>query len=127
MNVGVVGTGHVGLVTCASLAALGHDVVGTDVDGEKIAALEADRIPFHEPGLTELVAEQRAAGRLSFAAGSSEATASAEVIFICVGTPPGCRATRTSAPSRARREVWRGMHPRTRWSSRSRPCPPAPR
>ncbi|HEX6207421.1 MAG TPA: UDP-glucose/GDP-mannose dehydrogenase family protein [Actinomycetota bacterium] len=88
MRVTVVGTGHVGLVTCASLAALGHEVVGTDADGEKIAQLQRGLSPFFEPGLDELVREGVASGRLNFTSEMAEAVPGAEVIFISVGTPP---------------------------------------
>ncbi len=88
MRVAVVGTGHVGLVTCASLAALGHEVVGTDEDGEKIAQLQRGVAPFYEPGLEELLREGVASGRLSFTSEVSLAVRAAEVVFISVGTPP---------------------------------------
>ncbi|MDH4113274.1 MAG: UDP-glucose 6-dehydrogenase, partial [Actinomycetota bacterium] len=63
MRVGVIGTGHVGLITCASFAAVGHDVVGTDADRAKIDALMAGDMPFHEPGVAESIREGVAAGR----------------------------------------------------------------
>jgi len=55
MRVGVIGTGHVGLITCASFAAIGHDVVGTDADRAKIDALLAGDMPFHEPGVADSI------------------------------------------------------------------------
>lgn len=88
MRVTVVGTGHVGLVTCASLAAMGHEVVGTDADGEKIAQLRRGSSPFFEPGLDDLVRKGMESGRLTFTADMAEAVPGAEVIFISVGTPP---------------------------------------
>jgi UDPglucose 6-dehydrogenase len=88
MHVAVVGVGHVGLVTAACLASDGHQVVGMDDDASKIEGLEAGRIWFHEPGLPELVAEQEAAGRLSFTNDLSVALQDAEIVFVCVGTPP---------------------------------------
>ncbi|MDQ4143022.1 MAG: UDP-glucose/GDP-mannose dehydrogenase family protein [Actinomycetota bacterium] len=88
MQVGVIGTGHVGLSTCVSLAALGHQVVGTDSDHEKVAMLKAGTTPFFEPGLDELLHEETASGRLLFSSDAHEAIAGAEVVFICVGTPP---------------------------------------
>lgn len=88
MKIGVIGTGHVGLVTCASLSKVGHEVVGSDVDAAKIETLRQGRTPFFEPGLDELLVEQMGEGRLSFTATSEEAVADADVIFICVGTPP---------------------------------------
>ncbi|MGH2808688.1 MAG: UDP-glucose dehydrogenase family protein [Actinomycetota bacterium] len=88
MRIGVIGTGHVGLVTCATLAALGHDVTGTDADAEKIAIIRSGRSPFHEPGLEELMNRETAAGRLSFTADAAPAIAGVDVVFLCVGTPP---------------------------------------
>ena len=88
MRIGVVGTGHVGLVTSATLAEIGHDVVATDRDGEKISSLEKGRVPFFEPGLQELVEKNVDAGRLSFTSEPAPAAIGAEVLFICVGTPP---------------------------------------
>jgi UDPglucose 6-dehydrogenase len=91
MDIGVIGTGHVGLVTCVSLAKVGHDVTGTDVDVDKIEMLKDGRSPFYEPGLDEMLSELVGAGSLRFSSNSEEAVAEADVAFICVGTPP--RAT----------------------------------
>ncbi len=66
MRVGVIGTGHVGLVTAATLASLGHGVAAVDSDAEKIDILRRGEPPFFEPCLHEWVDEQVAAGRLSF-------------------------------------------------------------
>jgi UDPglucose 6-dehydrogenase len=88
MRVVVVGTGHVGLLTAATLSALGHDVVGVDEDQEKIDRLSQGITPFFEPGLPELIERGSAAGTLQFLVDGRDAVASAEVIFICVGTPP---------------------------------------
>lgn len=109
LRVAVVGTGHVGLVTCASMAAIGHTVVGMDSDEEKIAQLQAGGCPFFEPGLEELLAEQIAAGRLSFTRDIGEAVTDTDVAFICVGTPPraGGEASLV-AVERAGREIARG-------------------
>jgi UDPglucose 6-dehydrogenase len=87
MNVAVIGTGRVGVVTCVASAALGHDAVGTDVDVDKIALLQRGVPPFFEPGLEEALAAELASGRLSFTPEPAEAIGSADVIFICVGTP----------------------------------------
>ena len=91
MRVGVIGTGHVGLTTCVSLAKVGHDVVGTDADAEKVGILQAGEPPFYEPGLAELLDQGLAAGRLSFELGADSAVAGMDVVFVCVGTP--ARAT----------------------------------
>ena len=88
MRIVVVGTGHVGLTTCVSLSAFGHEVVGTDLEEEKIALLSKGVAPFFEPGIEELLKQEMDAGRLSFSADPSVAIPGAEVVFICVGTPP---------------------------------------
>jgi UDPglucose 6-dehydrogenase len=88
IKVAVVGTGYVGLVTGACLADFGNEVHCIDVDAGKIARLNAGEIPFYEPGLEELVARNRQAGRMTFATDLSEAARWADVIFITVGTPP---------------------------------------
>ena len=89
MKVGVLGVGHVGLVTAVCLSSLGHDVVGMDDDETKVAALRDGSVPFYEPGLPELMAEVTAAGRLRFTNDAAEAIAGQDVVFICVGTPRG--------------------------------------
>ncbi|MDQ3668770.1 MAG: UDP-glucose/GDP-mannose dehydrogenase family protein [Actinomycetota bacterium] len=83
--IGVIGAGWVGLVTAACFAELGHDVVVRDVVPERIEALEAGRIPIHEPGLAELVARQRE--RMRFTLDLGDVFAEARLAFICVGTP----------------------------------------
>jgi UDPglucose 6-dehydrogenase len=88
VDISVIGVGHVGLVTAAALASDGHHVVGMDDDGDKIAGLQDGVMPFHEPGMEELVREQVAAGRLAFAPDLDAALERAEVVFVCVGTPP---------------------------------------
>ncbi|HEV2358039.1 MAG TPA: UDP-glucose/GDP-mannose dehydrogenase family protein [bacterium] len=87
MNLGVVGTGYVGLVTAACLADLGHGVIGVDRDAARIAHLGQDRVPFFESGLEDLVRRGRRSGRLRFTTDIAEAVEDAEVIFITVGTP----------------------------------------
>jgi UDPglucose 6-dehydrogenase len=88
MRVVVIGTGHVGLVTCGTLAALGHDVVGTDADQEKTSMLQRGMLPFHEPGLDTLIEEHTRGGRLRFTEDASDVVPNADVVFICVSTPP---------------------------------------
>ncbi len=87
MRVGVIGVGHVGLVSAGCFAELGHDVVGMDDDARKIAALDQGRVPFYEPGLEALVADGKSSGRLRFTSDAAEAAAGQDVVFICVGTP----------------------------------------
>ncbi|MBA2364912.1 MAG: UDP-glucose dehydrogenase family protein [Actinomycetota bacterium] len=88
MKVGVIGAGHVGLVTCGTMAKLGHDVIGNDLDEEKIAMLRRGVPWFYEPGLQELLDETMESGKLSFTTDSAAAISGADVVFICVGTPP---------------------------------------
>ncbi len=88
MKVTVIGTGYVGLVSGACLADVGNRVVCQDTDAARIADLAVGRIPFHEPGLDELVARNLGEGRLFFTTDPGEALAGAEVAMIAVGTPP---------------------------------------
>src|SRR5919204_1845782 len=87
MNIAVVGTGYVGLVTGAVFADLGNDVIGVDKDAGKIEMLRAGRMPIYEPGLEELVARNVTDGRLSFTTDVAQAVRRADIIFIAVGTP----------------------------------------
>jgi len=87
MKIGIIGTGHVGLVSAACFAHVGHDVVAVDSMTEKIEGLQRGIMPFFEPNLDELVAEGTSAGRLRFSADFGDAVAHADVVFICVGTP----------------------------------------
>jgi UDPglucose 6-dehydrogenase len=87
VNIAVVGTGYVGLVSGACLADCGHQVTCVDLDERKIEALRNGRIPIFEPGLERLVAENAAGGRLSFTLDLEQAVVDADVVFIAVGTP----------------------------------------
>ncbi|GHE54144.1 UDP-glucose 6-dehydrogenase [Streptomyces spiralis] len=87
MRLTVIGTGYLGATHAACMAELGHEVVGVDVDAGKIAALRAGRAPFHEPGLSALLARHTASGRLRFTTAYEEAGAFGQVHFVCVGTP----------------------------------------
>jgi len=88
MKIAVVGTGHVGLITGATLAGLGNEVVGTDASADKVAMLRRGEAPFYEPGLEELLRTGLSDGNLAFADTIAEAVESAEVVFVCVGRPP---------------------------------------
>ena len=88
-NVAVIGTGYVGLTTGACLAHLGHTVVCADIDPTKVEILNSGVIPIVENGLSELVAEGRASGRLSFVLGSATAVGNCDIAFLCVPTPQG--------------------------------------
>jgi len=86
-KIAVIGAGHVGLVTAAGFAKLGHPVLAVDQDKAKIDMLLSGQVPFFEPGLAELVSETVKSGRLTFSTRIKDAAEFAEVIFICVGTP----------------------------------------
>ncbi|MDP9427937.1 MAG: UDP-glucose/GDP-mannose dehydrogenase family protein [Actinomycetota bacterium] len=86
MKISVVGCGYLGAVHAASMAELGHEVVGIDVDERKVATLNEARAPFFEPGFEELLARTLATGRLRFSTDIADA-AGARVHFLCVGTP----------------------------------------
>ncbi len=88
MNISVVGTGYVGLVVAACLAENGNDVIGIDIDEDKIARLKRGALPIYEPGLGELVTRNVAEERLSFTTDFDEAVKRSGVIFVAVGTPP---------------------------------------
>ena len=83
----MIGGGYVGLVSGACFADLGVDVALVEADPHRLASLRAGRMPIHEPGLDRLVAENVAAGRLSFGDSMADAVAGAEAVFIAVGTP----------------------------------------
>ena len=87
MKIVVIGSGYVGLVSGACLADFGHDVVCVDKDAEKIARLEAGHVPIYEPGLEQLIVDNREAGRLHFTTNAAAAIDGAEVVFLAVGTP----------------------------------------
>ena len=89
MNISVIGTGYVGLVVGACLAETGNSVCCADIDRTKIRRLAKNDIPIYEPGLEALVERNQKEHRLSFTTELPEAIASAEVVFIAVGTPPG--------------------------------------
>ena len=80
------GAGYAGLVSGVCLADLGHTVTIRDVVPERVALLEQGKVPFHEPGLEELIARNR--DRLAFTLSMEEATADSAFLFVCVGTPP---------------------------------------
>jgi len=87
MRIAMIGSGYVGLVSGACLADFGHEVVCIDKDPAKIAALNEGRMPIYEPGLDSLVAENVRAKRLTFSTDLRPAVASAQAVFIAVGTP----------------------------------------
>lgn len=88
MNIAVLGSGYVGLVTAAVLADLGNRVIGVDIDEERVQRLCRGESPIYEPGLDDLLARNHANGQLIFTTDTAEAVRACEIIFIAVGTPP---------------------------------------
>jgi UDPglucose 6-dehydrogenase len=88
MKVSVIGTGYVGLATATVFAELGNDVIGADIDKDKIDKLNNGIMPIFEPGLQELVERNVKEKRLRFTHNNKEVIGHGDVIFICVGTPP---------------------------------------
>ena len=88
MNVCVIGTGYVGLVTGACFAEFGAQVICVDKDRAKIDALRAGQVPIYEPGLEDLVERNVRGGRLTFSTDTAESVRSSLVVFIAVQTPP---------------------------------------
>jgi len=88
MNICVIGTGYVGLVTGCVFSDLGNEVICVDKDADKVAMLCRGEMPIYEPGLEELVKRNVEDGRLSFSGDLAEAVRHSDVVFICVGTPP---------------------------------------
>src|SRR5690348_3725552 len=87
MRIAMIGTGYVGLVSGACFADFGHEVICVDHDRAKIEALLRGSMPIYEPGLHDLVGNNVNAGRLQFTTELEPAVASADAVFIAVGTP----------------------------------------
>src|SRR2546421_10794737 len=87
MRIAMIGTGYVGLVSGACFADYGHQVTCVDKDGDKVEGLRRGEIPIFEPGLNALVAANVKAGRLDFTSDLAAPVATADVVFIAVGTP----------------------------------------
>src|SRR5262249_12514045 len=87
MRVSMIGAGYVGLVSGACFADFGHQVTCVDKDADRIAALKRGEMPIFEPGLAELVAANLRQGRLDFTTDIAKPVASADAVFIAVGTP----------------------------------------
>lgn len=88
MNIAIIGTGYVGLVSGTCFAEMGVHVTCVDVDKEKIEGLTAGRIPIYEPGLEEMVLRNQREGRLNFTTDLSSCLENVEIVFSAVGTPP---------------------------------------
>ena len=110
-RISVIGTGYLGATHAAAMAELGFDVIGVDTDQSKVEALRDGRVPFFEPGLPELITTHVASGRLNFTTDIAEATALADVHFICVGTPQqsGSFAANLSYVEAAARSIAQNM------------------
>jgi UDPglucose 6-dehydrogenase len=110
VNISVIGTGYVGLVTGACFAEFGVQVICADVDAKKIARLQRGEIPIYEPGLEDLVARNAREGRLSFTTDTKEAVNGSLAVFIAVPTPPGEDGnTDLTAVEAVAREIGRSM------------------
>src|SRR5690348_7857500 len=86
-RISVIGLGYVGSVTAACLAGEGHQVIGNDINPQKVEMVAAGRSPVIEAGLSELIAEQHDAGRLTATTDTRQAIADTDITLICVGTP----------------------------------------
>jgi nucleotide sugar dehydrogenase len=113
-RVAVIGSGYVGTVVAACLAHVGHDVVGVEVDKFKLRSLRDGTVPFHEPGLDELLTATLASGRLRFTDDFADAMDASDIVFICVGTPSTADGSpdlsATSAVARSIAENLRHYH-----------------
>ena len=89
MNICVVGTGYVGLVSGACFAEFGNHVICVDNDASKIETLQGGKLPIYEPGLEDMVATNAKAGRLQFSTDLSASIKDSLVVLIAVGTPQG--------------------------------------
>ncbi len=88
MNIAIVGTGYVGLVSGTCFSEMGVNVTCIDIDEEKIRNLKQGKIPIYEPGLEEMVLRNQSEGRLHFTTSLADCLDSVEIVFIAVGTPP---------------------------------------
>lgn len=89
MNITVVGTGYVGLVTGTCFAEKGNQVICIDIDADKVRRMQAGEVPIYEPGLELLFERNTKAGRLTFTTSLAEGSAEAQIIFLALPTPPG--------------------------------------
>lgn len=88
MDISIIGSGYVGLVTGACFADVGHNVVCVDNDEQKVKTLEAGRVPIYEPGLEEIIHRNVSAHRLRFSSSTHEGVEDSQIVFIAVPTPP---------------------------------------
>src|ERR1700741_4203855 len=88
MDISIIGSGYVGLVTGACFADVGHNVICVDNDETKVKTLQAGRIPIYEPGLEEIIHRNVSAHRLRFSSSTREGVENSQIVFIAVPTPP---------------------------------------
>ena len=122
----VVGTGYLGVTHAVCMAELGYEVIGLDVDADKIALLRKGVVPFYEPDLPDLLEKHNGRG-LRFTTDYAEIAQSADIHFVCVGTPqlPGQYAADLPLRRVRVRVASSATSPVSRWWSESRPCRPA--
>jgi len=89
MDIGIIGTGYVGLVSGTCIAEMGNDVICVDNNPAKLAKLQAKQVPIYEPGLEVLFKRNIEAGRLSFTDDLEKAVMASDIIFLCLPTPMG--------------------------------------
>ena len=110
MKIGIIGSGHVGLVSGAGFADLGNEVICMDQDEQKISMLKRNKTPFFEPGLAEILKRNMTEGRLRFTTSMSEVVKKSQVIFLCVGTPPQATGEAdVSAIAQVAKEIGRNL------------------
>ena len=115
MRVAIIGTGYVGLTTCVAMAYLTHEVVGVDVDPQKLKSLRRGKSPIHEPGVQILL--DQVSHNISFTDSVPDAVGSADIIMIAVGTPPKQNGEAdTSYVEEAAWEVAQGLQPNRRYT-----------
>jgi UDPglucose 6-dehydrogenase len=110
-RVAVIGSGYVGTVVAACLAALGRQVVGVEIDLDRLRSLRAGRVPFHEAGLEALLEAAQAAGLLRFTDDAARAVAHANVVFVCVAAPGRADGTIDAGPLERAVEMARPWRP----------------
>src|ERR1700756_2078484 len=88
MDISIIGSGYVGLVTGTCFADVGHNVIGVDNDETKVKTLQAGRVPIYEPGLEEIIQRNVSAHRLRFSSSIREGVDNSQIVFIAVPTPP---------------------------------------
>ena len=103
MDLSIIGSGYVGLVTGACFADVGHNVICVDNDERKVESLQPGKVPIYEPGLEELVHRNVSAQRLRFTSSIKEGVDNSQVVFIAVPTPQQPTAVSTSVSSRRSR------------------------